>query len=94
MGFQFPPPALSSPLTPKPHPTTLSSYLKRQRLLPITPPHTKPEAQAMQTEVFPLGLLVFIFPLPRSALLPCALTVFAFAKDNHVFPSADLGYIN
>lgn len=88
MDCQFPPPAVSSPLPPKPHPTTLSSYLKCQRLLPITPPHTKTRSWGhanggLLTETF--YLFVFIFPLPLWVLLPCAFTVFSHSPRIIVF---------
>lgn len=66
----FPPPAVSSPLPPKPHPTTLCSYLKCQRLLPITPPHAKPEARATQTEASPLRLLSVCFHISLPSVSP------------------------
>lgn len=78
MGFEFPPPAVSSPLPPKPHPTTLSSYLKCQRLLPITPPHAKPEAQATQTEASPLRLLSVCFHTSLPSVSPPPLRSYCF----------------
>lgn len=78
MGFEFPPPAVSSPLPPKPCPTTLCSYLKCQRLLPITPPHAKPEALAMQTDVSPLWLLSVCFHISLPSVSPPPLCSYCF----------------
>lgn len=78
LGLQFPPPAVSSPLPLKPHPTTLYSYLKCQRLLPITPPHAKPEAQATQTQASPLWLLSVCFHTSLTSVSPPPLCSYCF----------------
>lgn len=61
---------VSGPLPHKPHPTTLCSYLKCQWLLPITPPHAKPEAQSTPTEASPPSLLSVCFHSSRTSVSP------------------------
>lgn len=61
---------VSGPLPHKPHPTTLSSYLKCQWLLPITPPHAKPEAQSTPAQASPPSLLSVCFHSSRTSVSP------------------------
>lgn len=61
MRFEFPSPTVSSPLPHKPHPITLSSYLKCQQQLPITPPHAKTRSWGHANWGLPTATFICLF---------------------------------
>lgn len=78
VGFQFPPPASVKSTSPQTASHRISSYLKCQRLFPITPPHAKPEARATQMEASPLRLLSICFHISLTSVSPPPLCSYCF----------------